>query len=69
MNALRFGTYIGGNSGDLINDFRVLSNGDVVFVGNTFGITEVNPSVPNNAVWAGSIIREDQCSCVWPCFI
>ena len=47
-NALRFGTYIGGNSGDLINDFRVLSNGDVVFVGNTFGITEVNPSVPNN---------------------
>ena len=47
-NALRFGTYIGGNSSDLINDFRVLSNGDVVFVGNTLGITEVNPSVPNN---------------------
>jgi len=47
-NALRFGTYIGGNSSDLVNDFRVLSNGDVVFVGNTFGITEVNPSVPND---------------------
>ena len=48
-NVLRFGTYIGGNSFDLINDFRVLSSGDVVFVGNTFGITEVNPSVPNDA--------------------
>jgi len=48
MNALRFGTYVGGNSFDLINDFRVLSNGDVVFVGNTLGITEVNPSVANN---------------------
>ena len=48
MNALRFGTFIGGNSNDLVNDFRVLSNGDVVFVGNTLGITEVNPSVPND---------------------
>ncbi|HEV8507080.1 MAG TPA: hypothetical protein VGQ53_16830 [Chitinophagaceae bacterium] len=48
MNTLRFGTYVGGNSYDLINDFRVLSNGDVVFVGNTLGITEVNPSVPND---------------------
>ena len=48
MNTLRFGTYIGGNSGDLINDFRVLSNGDVVFVGNTFGIVEIDPSVPND---------------------
>jgi len=48
MNTLRFGTYIGGGSNDLINDFRVLSNGDVVFVGNTFGITEVNPSAPND---------------------
>jgi hypothetical protein len=49
MNTLRFGTYIGGSNADLVNDFRVLSNGDVVFVGNTFGITEVNPSVPNDA--------------------
>jgi hypothetical protein len=49
MNTLRFGTYIGGTNADLVNDFRVLSNGDVVFVGNTFGITEVNPSVPNDA--------------------
>jgi hypothetical protein len=48
MNALRFGTYIGGNNYDLVNDFRVLSNGDVVFVGNTLSITEINPSVPNN---------------------
>jgi hypothetical protein len=50
MNALRFGTYIGGDSTDLINDFQVLSNGDVVFVGNTFGITELNTSVPDNPV-------------------
>ncbi len=49
MNALRFGTYVGGNSSDLINDFQVLSNGDVVFVGNTAGINEVNALVPNNA--------------------
>jgi len=50
MNALRFGTYIGGNSSDLVNDFQVLSDGDVVFIGNTFGITEVNALVPNNAI-------------------
>ena len=48
MNVLRFGTYIGGSGNDLVNDFRVLSNGNVVFVGNTFGITEKNASVPNN---------------------
>jgi len=48
MDTLHFGTYIGGNSNDLVNDFRVLSNGDVVFIGNTLGITEVNPSVPND---------------------
>lgn len=48
MNALRFGTYIGGSTYDLVNDFRVLSNGDVVFVGNTTGIAEVNASVPND---------------------
>jgi len=47
MNTLRFGTYIGGNNNDLVNDFRVLSTGDVVFVGNTLGITEKNASVPN----------------------
>lgn len=47
MNTLRFGTYVGGNSSDLINDFQVLSTGDVVFVGNTFGITEINSSVPD----------------------
>jgi hypothetical protein len=50
MNALRFGTYIGGNSSDLVNDFQVLTDGDIVFVGNTFGITEVNALVPNNPV-------------------
>src|SRR6185369_11824531 len=48
MNVLRFGTYVGGNSNGLVNDFRVLSNGDVVFVGNTFGIAEINPSIPND---------------------
>jgi len=48
MNVLRFGTYIGGNSNDLVNDFRVLSTGDVVFIGNTFGIAEINPSIPND---------------------
>ena len=49
MNTLRFGTYIGGNSYDLVNDFHVLSNGDVVFIGNTLAITEVNASVANAA--------------------
>ncbi|MFI5188538.1 MAG: hypothetical protein ACHQF0_17530, partial [Chitinophagales bacterium] len=48
INQLRFGTYIGGNNADLVNDFQVLSNGDVVFVGNTFGITEINATVPND---------------------
>jgi|GEM_PF-1812157 len=49
FNSLSFGTYIGGNGFDLVNDFQVLSNGDVVFVGNTFGITEINATVPNDA--------------------
>ena len=49
LNALRFGTYVGGSGADLVNDFQVLSNGDVVFVGNTFGIAEINATVPNYA--------------------
>lgn len=47
MNTIRFGTYIGGNGTDLVNDFQVLSDGDVVFVGNTLGIAEINASVPD----------------------
>ncbi len=48
MNQIRFGTYIGGNSSDLVNDFQVLSTGDVVFIGNTNGISEINGTVPND---------------------
>ncbi|MFI5129281.1 MAG: hypothetical protein ACHQFX_04790, partial [Chitinophagales bacterium] len=50
INTLRFGTYIGGDSTDLINDFQVLSNGDVVFIGNTFEISELNTSVLDNPI-------------------
>ncbi len=48
FNSLNFGTYVGGNNDDLINDFQVLSNGDIVFAGNTRNITEVNALIPNN---------------------
>ena len=48
FNNLNFGTYVGGNSSDLINDFQVLSDGDVVFTGNTRNIDEVNASIPDN---------------------
>ncbi len=48
FNSLRFGTYIGGNNGDLVNDFQVLSDGDVIFTGNTFQIAEVNASITDN---------------------
>jgi hypothetical protein len=48
FNFLNFGTYVGGTSDDLINDFQVLGNGDVVFAGNTKEITEVNPRIPDN---------------------
>jgi hypothetical protein len=49
FNALRFGTYVGGNNDDLINDFQVLGNGDIVFAGSTRNITEVNAYIPNNS--------------------
>ncbi len=49
FNSLNFGTYVGGDNDDLINDFQVLSTGDIVFTGNTKNITEVNASIPNNA--------------------
>jgi Secretion system C-terminal sorting domain len=49
LNTLQFGTYVGGASTDDINDFQVLSNNDVVFTGNTGGITEVNGTVANGA--------------------
>ncbi len=48
FNSLRFGTYIGGNDMDLVNDFQVLNDGDVVFAGNTLQITEVNASIADN---------------------
>ena len=48
FNSLRFGTYVGGNNDDLINDFQVLSTGDIVFAGNTKNITEVKGTIPNN---------------------
>ncbi len=48
FSSLNFGTYVGGNNDDLINDFQVLSNGDIVFAGNTKNITEVNAYIPNN---------------------
>lgn len=48
FNVLNFGTYIGGNNDDLVNDFQVLSNGDIVFTGNTRNITEINGTIPNN---------------------
>jgi hypothetical protein len=48
FNNLLFGTYVGGSSDDLINDFQVLSNGDIVFAGNTKNITEVNGYIPDN---------------------
>lgn len=47
---LRFGTYVGGSSDDLINDFQVLSFGDVVFAGNTKNINEVNAYIPDNGI-------------------
>jgi hypothetical protein len=49
FNNLDIGTYVGGNSDDLINDFQVLGNGDIVFAGNTKNITEVNAYIPNNS--------------------
>jgi hypothetical protein len=49
LNTLQFGTYVGGASTDDINDFQILSNNDVVFTGNTGGITEVNGTVANGA--------------------
>lgn len=49
FNILRFGTYIGGNSDDLVNDFQLLSNGCIVFTGYTKQITEVNGFLPNGS--------------------
>lgn len=48
FSTLDFGTYIGGSSDDLVNDFQLLSNGDIVFAGSTKNITEVNASIPDN---------------------
>lgn len=45
FHTLRFGSYIGGGGDDLVNDFQLLSTGDVVFTGTTRNITEVNGSV------------------------
>lgn len=49
FNQLIFGTYIGGNNDDLVNDFQVLSDGSIVFAGNTKNITEINETIPDNA--------------------
>lgn len=49
FNSLSFGTYIGGTDVDVINDFQLLSNGDVVFVGTTNQITEVNGTVSSSS--------------------
>lgn len=48
FNILDFGTYVGGSNDDIINDFQVLSFGDVVFAGSTKNITEVNAYIPDN---------------------
>jgi len=49
FNTMDFGTYIGGTDIDVVNDFQLLSNGDVVFVGSTKQITEINGTVANSA--------------------
>lgn len=49
FNIMDFGTYIGGTDIDMINDFQLLSDGDVVFTGTTAQITEVNGTVANDA--------------------
>ena len=48
FNSLEFGTYIGGTDEDRVNDFQLLSNGDIVFTGSTKDITEINAYVPDN---------------------
>lgn len=48
FNQLRYGTYIGGSDADQVNDFQLLSNGSVMFVGSTKSISEVNASIPQN---------------------
>lgn len=45
---LNFGTYVGGSSDDIINDFQVLSDGNIVFAGSTKQITEVKGTIPDN---------------------
>jgi len=49
FDTLRFGTYIGGDNDDLVNDFQVLSDESIVFAGSTRNITEVNETIPDNA--------------------
>ncbi|MBK5272636.1 MAG: fibronectin type III domain-containing protein, partial [Bacteroidia bacterium] len=49
FNTMDFGTYIGGTDIDVVNDFQLLSNGDVVFAGTTAQISEINGNVANNA--------------------
>ncbi|HYM93719.1 MAG TPA: hypothetical protein VET23_06245, partial [Chitinophagaceae bacterium] len=51
FNTLSFGTYIGGTasgSTTVVNDFQLLSNGDVVFAGSTTQIAEINGTVSGN---------------------
>lgn len=45
FDTLDFGTYIGDTLDDIVNDFQVLSDGDVVFTGTTRYIPEVSASV------------------------
>lgn len=49
FNQIDFGTYVGGSDVDIINDFQLLSDGDVVFTGTTKQITEINDHIPGNA--------------------
>jgi hypothetical protein len=49
FNSIGFGTYIGGSDVDVVNDFQVLGDGDIVFTGTTRQITEVNGTVSSNA--------------------
>ena len=49
FSLLDFGTYVGGTSDDIINDFQVLSDSDVVFAGSTRNITEVNETIANGS--------------------
>ena len=49
FSLLDFGTYVGGTSDDIINDFRVLSDSDVVLPEASKNITEVNETIANGS--------------------